>query len=438
MKVTLIQPTSGNKQNDAVFLQEPLALEYLGAGLKLDNHKVSIIDARLEQDYEAILRSDKPQIVGLTGYTNQLDIVKETASRIKALDPGIFIIVGGHHATVKPKDYNVKDIDLVVRGEGITALREILQCLESGKAFDSILGLGIPGPEMHLTPSRPHPNLDDLPLPDRSLASKHRKDYFMEWMKPLAAIRTSMGCISRCTFCALWTLTGGKYLTRKPESIIEELQSLEEPNIFFCDDESMCDWQRMDKLADLIKESGIKKQYYLYARVDTIVKHPDLFAKWKDIGLVQAYVGFESFTEKDLNALKKNITIEQQYQAAKILKDLKIFIAGSFMVDPSYTKEDFDKLSSHIRSLQVDNMPYISILTPLPGTQLYESKKAELITHEPEKYDLNHTVLPTKLPLKEFYSEYARMYLETTPPPISTSEVFFGAIDILKNRYLSH
>ena len=48
---------------------------------------------------------------------------------IKALDPNIFIIIGGHHATVKPEDFNVKNIDLVVRGDGVTALSEILQWL---------------------------------------------------------------------------------------------------------------------------------------------------------------------------------------------------------------------------------------------------------------------------------------------------------------------
>nr|WP_167998820.1 hypothetical protein [Desulfitobacterium metallireducens] len=112
--------------------------------------------------------------------------------------------------------------------------------------------------------------------------------------------------------------------------------------------------------------------------------------------------------------MKKNITIEQQYKAAKILHDLKIGITGSFMVDPSYTREDFDGLISHIRSLKVD-VVICSILTPLPGTQLYESKKAQLITDKPETYDFLHTVLPTTLPLKQFYSEFARLYIKATP-----------------------
>lgn len=269
-------------------------------------------------------------------------------------------------------------------------------------------------------------------------------------MKPLASIRTSLGCVNRCTYCALWALTEGKYLVRKPESIIEELHLIEEPNIFFCDDESMCDWHRMDKMADLIRESGIKKKYYLYARVDTIIKHPNLFAKWKEIGLEEVFVGFESFSNRQLNDLKKNITIEQQYKAVKILHDLKIGIAGSFMVDPSYTREDFNEQISHIRSLKVD-IVICSILTPLPGTQLYESRKTELITDKPEAFDFLHTVLPTKLPLKKFYWEFSRLLIKATPLSTSLNFIrkyekgtrlsallnFNKTIKIIKNNYRS-
>ncbi|MDR3586119.1 MAG: cobalamin-dependent protein, partial [Desulfosporosinus sp.] len=83
MKVMLIQPPSGSEHMDTIFMHEPLALEYLGAGLKQDNHDVVIFDARLESDYEAALRSYQPQVVGLTAFTNQLSLVKKMASRIK-------------------------------------------------------------------------------------------------------------------------------------------------------------------------------------------------------------------------------------------------------------------------------------------------------------------------------------------------------------------
>lgn len=415
MKVLLIQPPSTWPKMDLLHMHEPLSLEYLGAALKEMNHEVKIVDCRIEPNYEACLREYKPDVVGITAYTNHVSIIKVIVNRIKETNPTTFIIVGGHHATVKPKGFNIKNIDLVVLGEGVTALRDIMPRLAAKQPLADVLGVGIPGSDnIYLTTPRAYPDLNSLPIPDRSLTTNYRKHYLAEWMKPLASIRTSIGCPHRCTFCALWSITSGKYLARTPIKIVEELKTIDEPNIFFCDDESMCDSKRMEILADLIMEAGIKKQYYLYARVDTIVNHPDLFAKWKDAGLAEVFVGFESFTNERLDHLHKNVTLEQQKKAAEILHDLKINIAGSFIVDPNFSKQDFHNLTTYIRSLNVDFVS-CSILTPLPGTELYLNKKSELLTEKPELFDFVHTVLPTTLPLKDFYSEYSKLYMKATP-----------------------
>lgn len=414
MKIMLIQPPSSTSFMDKVYMYEPLGLEYLGAGLKEDGHEVLLVDARLEPDYEAAFRSFQPDIVGITGYTNQLTIVKTMASRFKVINPAVYIIVGGHHATVRPKDYNVEGIDLVVIGEGVFTLREVIIHRMSQRSLEDIPGLAIPGIEMKFTQDRPYTQLDDLPFPDRSLTARYRETYFSDWMKPLASIRTSLGCFGRCNFCALWSITGGKYLQRQPEKILEELQGIQEEIVFFCDDESMCDTQRMDKLADLILEAGIQKKYFLYGRVDTIIKHPELFAKWKKIGLTQVFVGFESFSDTRLKELNKGITVEQQQQAVKILNDLKIDIYASFVIDPSYTRNEFDQLIAYVRKLNV-SYAALSILTPLPGTKLFEQTEHQLIATDPKFFDFMHTVLPTTLPLEEFYSEYARTIMKSTP-----------------------
>lgn len=102
-------------------------------------------------------------------------------------------------------------------------------------------------------------DLDALPFPHRELTKKYRKHYFSEWMKPMVSIRTSKGCAFRCSFCALWKLTNGRYLTRKPEKIVEELGRIEETFIFFADDESLLDKTRMEILANLIKTAGSNK-----------------------------------------------------------------------------------------------------------------------------------------------------------------------------------
>ena len=415
MKILLIQPPSSDPLTDEIFLFEPLALEYLGAGLKQDGHTVELLDARLEPDVEGVFCRFGPELVGLTGFTSHVNIVKGIAARLKAISPDLVVVVGGHHATVRPEDFNEPAIDMVVVGEGVFTLREIIRALEQENGFREIKGLAIPRPDgMLFTEPRPYTDLNDLPFPDRTLTVRYRKNYFSEWFKPLASVRTSLGCTARCTFCALWGITGGKYLRRDPAAVVEELQNIAEPNVFFCDDESMCDVKRMDRLADLIREAGIRKKYFLYGRVDTIVNHPELFAKWAGIGLAQVFVGMEDFSDERLAAMKKGVTVAQQEKAVKILDELGVMMYASYMVDPAYTREDFSALLAHARRLKHKYATF-TVMTPLPGTELHAARESELLSRKPELYDMVHALLPTTLPLPEFYRELTNLWVKAVP-----------------------
>jgi radical SAM superfamily enzyme YgiQ (UPF0313 family) len=415
MKILLIQPTSHNSFIEQFFLYEPLAMEYLGAGLKLDGHTVEILDARLEPDIEGACRRFQPELVGLTGFTSQVNIIKDIAARLKAIFPALFIIVGGHHATVQPNDFNDLDIDAVVIGEGVFTLREIVSALTAGIRLTEIPGLGVPNAEgMVFSAPRPYTDLNELPFPDRSLTARYRKHYFSEWFKPLASVRTSLGCTARCNFCALWSITGGKYLRRDPAAVVAELKSVAEPNVFFCDDESMCDTQRMDRLADLIREAGIAKNYFLCARADTIVKHPELFAKWVKIGLAQVFVGMEDFSDERLTTMNKGITTAQQGRAVEILDELGIMMYASYMVDPAYSREDFRNLLAYVRRMRHKYATF-SVMTPLPGTKLHAERAEEILSSKPELYDMVHALLPTTLPLAEFHQEMANLWAKAVP-----------------------
>jgi radical SAM superfamily enzyme YgiQ (UPF0313 family) len=415
MKVLLIQPPSCDPLTDRIFLFEPLALEYLGAGLKEDGHEVRLLDARLEPDIDGAFDCFRPDLVGLTGFTSHLNIVKDIARRLKKRAPATLVVVGGHHATVRPEDFNTADIDMVVIGEGVFTLREIVNAVETGGRLADIRGVAIPAPDGLIKSSpRPYTPLDELPFPDRSLTAPYRKHYFSEWFKPLASVRTSLGCTARCNFCALWSITGGKYLRREPAAVVEELKTIAEPNVFFCDDESMCDVRRMDRLADLISEAGIRKNYFLYGRVDTIVNNPELFAKWARIGLAQVFVGMEDFSDQRLKAMKKGVTTAQQLEAVKILDDLGVMMYASYMVDPAYTREDFKSLLTYVRRLRHKYATF-TVMTPLPGTELHAERKGELLSEKPELYDMVHALLPTKLPLPEFYAELANLWVKAVP-----------------------
>lgn len=415
MRILLLQPPSCDPLSDRFFMFEPLALEYLGAGLKQDGHDVLLHDARIEQDWETALREYRPELIGITGFTSQLNIVKQIATRIKDISPAARVVVGGHHATVVPEDFNHPKIDLVVVGEGVFTLREVVTTIETGGELRQIKGLAIPDAGgIYFTEPRVYTDLNLLPMPDRGLTEKYRNLYFSDWFKPLASVRTSLGCTARCNFCALWKITDGKYLRRDPEKVVEELLTIKEANVFFCDDESMCDVKRMDRLAELIAQANIRKKYFLYGRVDTIVNNPDLFEKWAKIGLVQVFVGMEDYSDTRLASMNKGTTIAQQKQAVAILKRLGVMMYASYMVNPDYSKADFKALKDHVRKMKHTYATY-TVMTPLPGTDLYEMHQDKIISKKPELFDMVHALLPTTLPLPDFYREFAKLWTDAVP-----------------------
>lgn len=106
MKILLIQPAKPEKAMgvEDVHMFEPLALEYLAAGVAPD-HDVRILDMRLDGNLDSHLQEYKPDMVGVTSYTVHVNTAKDLFRRIKTFNPEIFTVVGGHHATVMPEDF---------------------------------------------------------------------------------------------------------------------------------------------------------------------------------------------------------------------------------------------------------------------------------------------------------------------------------------------
>ncbi|MGA2329434.1 MAG: radical SAM protein [Bryobacteraceae bacterium] len=411
MKILLIQPPKAPATigGEDVFIYEPLALEYLAAAVAAD-HDVRILDLRFPEKLREVLEQYRPDLVGITAYTVHVNVAKQLFEEIKTWNPEVLTVVGGHHATVMPRDFVSRSIDLVVVGEGVAPFREIVERLEKREGFERIPGVADGrGNEPPIVD-----DLDAVPFPDRRLTARYRRHYYSEWMKPLASIRTSKGCPYRCSFCAQWKLAGGRYLRRKPEKVVEELGTIDEEYVFFADDESLVDAVRMQALAERIREAGIKKRYFLYGRSDTIARHPELVELWRSIGLERVFVGFEFFRDEDLAYIRKGSTSSDNEKAARVLADLGIEVYASFIVRPEFKKEDFAAFGPYCRKLKLRYATF-AVLTPLPGTDLYEEVQDRLITRNYDLVDFIHTLLPTALPLEEFYEELYRLYTRTIP-----------------------
>jgi radical SAM superfamily enzyme YgiQ (UPF0313 family) len=411
MKILLVQPAKPEKalggEDFSIF--EPLALEYLAAGVA-PNHDVRLLDMRLDPDLDSHLRDFAPDVAGITSYTVHVNTVNMLFEQIKSFDPEICTVVGGHHATVRPEDFCTPFIDLIISGEGVFPFREAMVRLEKSQMLSEIPGaVCLDNGAILLHQGDQNLDLDAFPFPRRDLTAAYRQSYFSEWMRPLASIRTSKGCHFRCQFCALWKLTGGRYLARKPELIVEELGTIRENYIFFADDESLLDTARMETLADLIQRTGIRKRFFLYGRSDTIAHHPHLLEHWKKAGLERVFIGLEFIRDQDLKMVRKGSTVANNEKAVHILKDLGIDIWPMFMIRPEFDRGDFADLRKYCLGLDLDFIGF-SVLTPLPGTDLYDEVRDRLINANFDYFDFFHTLLPTKLPLKDFYTELISLF----------------------------
>ena len=151
----------------------------------------------------------------------------------------------------------------------------------------------------------------------------------------------------------------------------------------------------------------------MQARSDSIVRRPELIERWARIGLSTVLVGFEKFREEELTDLRKRSSVKTNEEAARILRANGVDIWGAFIVDPTWSRSDFDDLIEYVRRLKI-SFPQFSVLTPLPGTEFFREKLGELTTRNYELFDFLHSVLPTRLPARQFYGEMARLYSSTT------------------------
>ena len=213
----------------------------------------------------------------------------------------------------------------------------------------------------------------------------------------------------KCNFCSVWKFHDSTFREKSAERVVAELQAIEAENIFVIDDIFWMDVRRSEQIARAIQAAGIKKYFTVQTRTDIICKFPHLIELWKGCGNLAIFLGLESITHAGLELVNKHNTAANNRRAIEILKEMGVGFTPNFIVDPAWGDEDFARLREWIATTGAYNSGF-SILTPLPGTDLWETAKQNVTTHDWEMYDIVHTVLPTKLPLEEFYAEYSRLW----------------------------
>lgn len=415
MKIAFLKPPVGGILGlEMLTFVEPLGPICVAACLEEDGHECKVIDLRIDGEEKGLAdcRAFAPDVVGLQcNFTTERNRTIRLAQRIKREMPNAFVVIGGHDASRDP-DWFLKDgIDVIATGDGEEVMPPLVNALRDGRDLKKVPGLEVrDGDGWFFTghaPARPH--LDSYPLPARHLIAQYADHYYINFRKPLALMETARGCPFKCNFCSVWKFHESTFREKSPERVVKELAQITAPNIFITDDIFWMNVKRGEEMAKQIKASGIRKYFTVQTRTDIICKFPHLIEMWKDCGNLAIFLGLESVTDEGLKAVNKKNTADNNVRAINILKDLGVGFTPNFIVDPAWDRDDFLRLREWIEKMGAYNSGF-SILTPLPGTDLWDAAKKNVTTSEWEMYDIVHTVLPTKLPLDEFYAEYSRLW----------------------------
>ncbi len=449
MKVLLVRPpvpsqTMGLKH---VMLCEPLELEYVAAGLA--GHEVRILDLLVERDFAGTLRAFQPDVVGSSSYITGVNEVIKLCRAAKRWNPRCRTVVGGVHAACDAAAFADPAVDCIVLGDGTTVMPEVLAAWGAGRPLEDVPGLALPrGDGVHRTAARPYmPDPDTLPFPRRDLVAHLAHRYYYLFHQPVALMKTTWGCWYRCNFCCTWGITGGTPYSRSPESIVDELATIAAEDVYIVDDIFLIQPTRLRRIAQLLRERGIRKKYLVYGRSDFIADNEDIIAEWAELGLTAVFIGLEAATDSELDSMEKRNTVRANREAIAVLRRHGIDVYGSLITQPDYRPEDWDRLWTFIDE---NGLYYLNIspLTPLPGSSEWGALR-ERLTVDPRAhglFDLTHVLLPTSVPLRDYYRSLLRLYSRTcldmaragrltlrTRPPVWTRRylrVWLGALRI--------
>lgn len=400
-----------------VAMPEPLHLEMVAA--TVPDHDVRILDMRLDGNLDAALRKFWPEMVAVTALTPEVYVACDILKQIKAFSREVFTVVGGHHASLLPKNFFIPQVDAIAIGQAELMFENLVQAVADRRGLGNVPNIiwqDRDGQFIRNELTKNNLDMDSVSIARRDLTEEYRSEYFFLFDKPDTAIATSRGCPYRCNFCSVHEFYNGRVSQMSPRRVLSEIAEISTNHITFVDDNFLMNYKRENAIADLIKSQGIKKKFSMECRTDSIVRHPELVEKWVDIGLSAVLLGLEGQSDNVLKNVNKSCNIETNNRAIKILQDNDVVIWGAFIVDPDWTQDDFKLLGDYVREQKITHTQF-TILTPLPGTKLYQSRYDDLLTHDYSCFDTLHSVLPTRLDREVFYQNFAGLYRQNDIGP---------------------
>ena len=363
-------------------LYPPAGLLYLASAAREHGHHVEVVDGQIAGD-DALLNTFRAGTFDYFGTTILSPLREESYQlirKVKALKPDCITIAGGAHASILPEQTmrHVPEIDIIAVGEGEGILVDIL----AAKPLDQIAGIWYRRAGEILKSSNRRPlNAKEIPFPAWDLIDldqykayeKVKIDGVALDKKPFLTIYSSRGCTGRCSFCSTWWVWR-QWRQLPVQRFADEIEYLYQRGIehfFIADDSMISDAGFVEDLADILAERQIHIYCKIACRADKISSR--VVSALKRIGCYEIHVGFESGSQKILDAIGKGLTVQHNIRAARLIREAGIRVYALMIIGA--IDEDIDSINETIAFLKIiepDVIASMGGLMLLPGTRDFQ------------------------------------------------------------------
>ncbi len=372
MKILLIAPASGNWKriasrrffNGRTFRFSMLPLLTV-ARLSPADAEITLIDEQIED----IPFNDRYDVVGITCMTATAPRAFELCAMFRRRH--IPVVLGGFFPSLNP-EAALEHADAIVVGPAMDAWPRVCEDMCAGR-LEKVY---------HGNPNGSVP----AELPRHLIKSK---SYY-----GANSIYATMGCQNKCRFCSISAFYKAQHYTRPIDEVVAEIASFESKFFMFVDDNLTQD--RAYVLQLLGRLAPLKKHWVTQASIE-MAADEELLTAMERAGCVGVFVGLESFNEKVLNQTEKGFNVPDKYRrAVKTLHRHGIFVqSGIIFGFDDDTVEVFETTLKLLEHIGIDVIQ-LAILTPLPGTPLYDEMRDRIIDANSEHYDYRHVVFEPK------------------------------------------
>jgi len=396
MKVLLVNPSTSDLYSEVGADMPPLGLAYIASVLKKHHYDVEIRDENVDI---SPINYGNYSVVGVSSLTPTYPEAIKIASDAK--NKGAITVMGGYHPTFLDNAVlNTGNVDFIVRGEGEYIFLDLLEHLKNKRPADEVKGISyLSGNKIIRTPNPLPPNpLDDLPFPARELLKLDKYHTHLD-EKPMATIISSRGCPFNCFFCSSSLFAGKRWRARSPKNIVDEIETLKYDfgyqAIDFMDDNFTLNPARAIAISEEIIRRNVNMPWWVLSRADIIAKNEEMVKMMAKSGAYMVFIGMESADDETLKFYNKKEGADIFIKSVNLLRKYGIKVWTSFMFGAvKETKKMIEKTISFAKRLSPDAAQF-SILTPYPGTALYEFVKKRIFTRDWHLFDGTHSVFKT-------------------------------------------